>query len=29
MPFSSVRVLVVQAKEDWAIAREAWKLASN
>jgi acetate kinase len=29
MPFSSVRVLVVQAQEDWAIAREAWKLASN
>ena len=29
LPFSSVRVLVVQAQEDWAIAREAWKLASN
>jgi acetate kinase len=26
-PSSSVRVLVVQAQEDWAIAREAWKLA--
>ena len=24
---SSVRVLVVQAQEDWAIARETWKLA--
>jgi acetate kinase len=26
---STVRVLVVQAQEDWAIARESWKLASN
>ena len=26
-PSSSVRVLVVQAQEDWAIARETWKLA--
>jgi acetate kinase len=26
-PFSAVRVLVVQAQEDWAIARETWKLA--
>jgi acetate kinase len=26
---SSVRVLVVQAQEDWAIARETWKLASQ
>lgn len=25
---SSVRVLVVQAQEDWAIAQECWKLAS-
>jgi acetate kinase len=29
MPFTPVRVLVVQAQEDWAIAREAWRLASN
>jgi acetate kinase len=27
VPSSSVRVLVVQAQEDWAIARESWKLA--
>ena len=27
MPSSPVRVLVVQAQEDWAIARETWKLA--
>jgi acetate kinase len=26
---SSVRVLVVQAQEDWAIARETWKLAQS
>lgn len=26
---SSARVLVVQAREDWAIARECWKLARN
>jgi acetate kinase len=26
---SSVRVLVVRAQEDWAIARECWKLAKN
>jgi acetate kinase len=26
-PSSSVRVLVVQAQEDWAIARETWRLA--
>jgi acetate kinase len=26
---STVRVLVVEAQEDWAIARESWKLASN
>jgi acetate kinase len=29
MPFTPVRVLVVQAQEDWAIAREGWRLASN
>lgn len=28
-PSSSVRVLVVQAQEDWAIARETWKLAQS
>jgi acetate kinase len=28
-PGSSVRVLVVRAQEDWAIARESWKLASS
>ena len=26
-PESSVRVLVIRAQEDWAIARECWKLA--
>jgi acetate kinase len=26
-PSSSARVLVVQAQEDWAIARETWNLA--
>jgi acetate kinase len=28
-PSSSVRVLVVRAQEDWAIARFSWNLASN
>jgi acetate kinase len=28
-PESRVRVLVVRAQEDWAIARECWKLASR
>jgi acetate kinase len=28
-PSSSVRVLVVQAQEDWAIARETWKLVQS
>ena len=27
-PGSAVRVLVVRAQEDWAIARDCWKLAS-
>lgn len=27
-PESAVRVLVVRAQEDWAIARDCWKLAS-
>ena len=26
-PDSSVRVLVIRAEEDWAIAKECWKLA--
>jgi acetate kinase len=26
-PDSTVRVLVIHAQEDWAIARECWKLA--
>jgi acetate kinase len=26
---SPVRVLVIQAQEDWAIARECWKLTAN
>jgi acetate kinase len=29
VPSSSVRVLVVQAQEDWAIARETWKLVQS
>jgi acetate kinase len=29
MASSSVRVLVVQAQEDWAIARDTWKLAQS
>jgi acetate kinase len=29
MASSSVRVLVVQAQEDWAIARETWKLTTT
>jgi acetate kinase len=28
-PESSVRILVISAQEDWAIARECWKLFSN
>jgi acetate kinase len=28
-PQSSVRILVISAQEDWAIARECWKLFSN
>jgi hypothetical protein len=28
-PESKVRVLVVRAQEDWAIARECWKLQST
>jgi acetate kinase len=28
-PGSTVRVLVLRAQEDWAIARECWKLASD
>jgi acetate kinase len=28
-PESKVRVLVVRAEEDWAIARECWKLQSR
>ena len=28
-PQSTVRVLVVRAQEDWAIARESWKLQSR
>jgi acetate kinase len=28
-PTSSVRVLVVRAEEDWAIARATWKLTAN
>ena len=28
-PESKVRVLVVRAQEDWAIARECWKLQSR
>jgi acetate kinase len=28
-PDSSVRILVIRAQEDWAIARECWKLFSN
>ena len=28
LPDSAVRVLVVRAQEDWAIARECWRLAS-
>jgi acetate kinase len=28
-PTSSVRVLVVRAEEDWAIARASWRLACN
>jgi hypothetical protein len=28
-PASKVRVLVVQAQVDWAIARECWKLQSR
>ena len=28
-PQSKVRVLVVRAQEDWAIARESWKLQSR
>ena len=29
VPASKVRVLVVQAQEDWAIARECWKLVAS
>ena len=29
LPDSAVRVLVVRAQEDWAIARECWRLASE
>ena len=28
LPDSTVRVLIIRAQEDWAIARECWKLAS-
>jgi acetate kinase len=28
-PDSTVRILVIRAQEDWAIARECWKLFSN
>jgi len=28
-PDSAIRVLVIRAQEDWAIARECWKLAQN
>ncbi len=28
LPDSTVRVLVVRAQEDWAIARDCWRLAS-
>jgi acetate kinase len=28
-PESAVRILVIRAQEDWAIARECWKLLSN
>lgn len=28
-PQSTVRALVVRAQEDWAIARECWKLQSR
>jgi len=28
-PESSVRILVISAQEDWAIARECWKLFAN
>ena len=28
-PESAVRILVIRAQEDWAIARECWKLFSN
>jgi len=28
-PDSAVRVLIVRAREDWAIARECWRLASS
>jgi acetate kinase len=28
-PSSAVRVLVIQAQEDWAIARDCWKLISE
>jgi len=28
-PTSAVRVLVIRAQEDWAMAKEAWKLASS
>jgi acetate kinase len=28
LPDSTVRVLVIRAQEDWAIARECWRLAS-
>ena len=28
-PNSAVRILVIQAQEDWAIALECWKLSSH
>jgi len=28
-PHSPVRVVVIEAQEDWAIARECWRLARN
>ena len=28
LPSSTVRVLVIRAQEDWAIARDCWRLAS-
>ena len=28
LPHSTVRVLLIRAQEDWAIARDCWRLAS-